>query len=233
MGEMAEVGTHGRAVQSPIPGKACLGRPDEGGSEVWFLNLDGKGAPSLGEVEELVIQDICTGASGDIEQATEMAKRMVTEWGMSKKLGLLAYGSNSQTVFLGKDMETHNAYSDETAKTIDEEMRAIIEEQHARATELLSKHRSVLDNMARVLIERETIYTDEVEMLLQGKSHEEVLKYMDEQDQKHSDNPFKKFEAEKTETGEQGGKTSEEGKNSENVSRETSSGKSEDSEDID
>lgn len=174
--------------------------------------------------EELVIQDICTGASGDIEQATEMAKRMVTEWGMSQKLGLLAYGSNSQTVFLGKDMETHNAYSDETAKTIDEEMRAIIEEQHSRATELLSKHRSVLDNMARVLIERETIYTDEVEMLLRGKSYEEVLKFMDEQDEKHSDNPFKKFEAEKSEPDGSNDKPSEQSKTStgnENVSRET------------
>lgn len=143
--------------------------------------------------EELVIHDICTGASGDIEQATETVKRMVTEWGMSDKLGLLAYGSNSQTVFLGKDMETHNAYSDETAKTIDEEMRAIIEEQHARATKLLSEHRSVLDNMARVLIERETIYTEEVEMLIAGKTYQEILEHMDKAENEEL-NAFKKFE---------------------------------------
>jgi len=147
--------------------------------------------------EELVIKDITTGASNDLERVTEMAKRMVTEWGMSEKLGLVTYGSNSQTVFLGKDMETHNAYSDDTAKAIDDEMHAIIEAAHARATKLLTENRSVLDNMARILIERETIYTEEVDMLMEGKSYTEVLKFMDEQDEKHSDNPFKKYEAEK------------------------------------
>ena len=146
--------------------------------------------------EELVIKDITTGASNDLERVTEMAKRMVTEWGMSEKLGLVTYGSNSQTVFLGKDMETHNAYSDETAKAIDEEMRKIIEGAHARATKLLTDNRSVLDNMARVLIERETIYTEEVDMLMAGKTHTEVMKFMDEQEQQHGDNPFKKFEGE-------------------------------------
>ncbi len=145
--------------------------------------------------EELVIKDITTGASNDLERVTEMAKRMVTEWGMSEKLGLVTYGSNSQTVFLGKDMETHNAYSDETAKAIDEEMRKIIEGAHSRATKLLTDNRSVLDNMARILIERETIYSDEVDMLMAGKSHTEVMQFMDEQDRLHGENPFKKFES--------------------------------------
>ena len=144
--------------------------------------------------EELVIKDITTGASNDLERVTEMAKRMVTEWGMSDKLGLVTYGSNTQTVFLGKDMETHNAYSDETAKAIDEEMHSIIETAHARAVKFLTDNRSVLDNMARVLIERETIYTEEVDMLMEGKTHTEVLKYMDEHDKASSSNPFKKFE---------------------------------------
>ena len=144
--------------------------------------------------EELVIKDITTGASNDLERVTEMAKRMVTEWGMSEKLGLVTYGSNSQTVFLGKDMETHNAYSEQTAKSIDEEMHAIIEGAHKRATDLLTAHRSILDNMARVLIERETIYTEEVDLLMEGKSYAEVMAYMDERDEKHRDNPFKKFE---------------------------------------
>ena len=143
--------------------------------------------------EEIVIKDICTGASGDIEQATETAKRMVTEWGMSEKLGLMAYGSDSQTVFLGKDMETHSAYSEETARLIDEEMRKIINDAHARATKLLTENRSILDNMARVLIERETIYTEEVEMLMTGKTYSEVIEYMDKQDSKHVENTFKKY----------------------------------------
>jgi cell division protease FtsH len=144
--------------------------------------------------EELVIKDITTGASNDLERVTEMAKRMVTEWGMSDKLGLVTYGSNSQTVFLGKDMETHNAYSDDTAKLIDEEMHKIIEDAHSRAQKLLTDNRSILDNMARVLIERETIYTEEVDMLMNGKSYSEVINYMDAFDAAHNGNPFKRFE---------------------------------------
>ncbi len=144
--------------------------------------------------EELVIKDITTGASNDLERVTEMAKRMVTEWGMSEKLGLITYGSNSQTVFLGRDMETHNAYSDDTAKAIDDEMHAIIDEAHERAVKLLCDNRSVLDNMARVLIEKETIYTEEVDLLMEGKSHTEVIAYMEEHDKMASDNPFKKYE---------------------------------------
>ncbi len=144
--------------------------------------------------EELVIKDITTGASNDLERVTEMAKRMVTEWGMSDKLGLVTYGSNSQTVFLGKDMETHNAYSDETAKTIDAEMRLIIEGAHARAVKLLTDNRPILDNMARVLIERETIYTEEVDLLMEGKSYKDVIEFMDEHEKLHSGNPFVKYE---------------------------------------
>ena len=144
--------------------------------------------------EELVIKDITTGASNDLERVTEMAKRMVTEWGMSETLGLITYGNNSQTVFLGKDMETRNTYSDDTAKAIDAEMHAIIERAHKRATTMLTEKRSVLDNMARVLIERETIYTEEVDMLMDGKSHTEVIEYMDAHEKQNEGNPFKKYE---------------------------------------
>ncbi len=143
--------------------------------------------------EELVIKDITTGASNDLERVTEMAKRMVTEWGMSDKLGLVTYGTNSQTVFLGKDMEYHNSYSDETAKLIDAEIRRIIEDAHARAVKFLTDNRSVLDNMARVLIEHETIYTEEVDMLVNGASYKEVVTFMEEQEQKRTENPFSKY----------------------------------------
>ncbi|MCD8286624.1 MAG: ATP-dependent zinc metalloprotease FtsH [Clostridia bacterium] len=144
--------------------------------------------------EELVIKDITTGASNDLERITDIAKKMVTEWGMTDSLGLVTYGSNSQTVFLGKDMETHNTYSEETARLIDEEMHNIINGQHERGTKLLSENRSILDNMARVLIEKETIYTEEVDLLMEGKSYAEVIQYMDEQDAKRADNPFKRYE---------------------------------------
>lgn len=146
--------------------------------------------------EELVIHEISSGATGDIRSATKFARAMVTEFGMSDKLGLISYSNDSQPVFLGKDMATHNAYSEDTAKMIDDEVREIISAQHERARKLLSENRSILDNMARVLIERETIYAEEVEMLLEGKSYAEVLAYMDEEDKKESRNHFKRFENE-------------------------------------
>ena len=145
--------------------------------------------------EELVIKDISSGASNDIKVATKFARTMVTELGMSEKLGLISYSDDSQPVFLGKDMATHNAYSEETAKMIDDEVRTIISTQHERARKLLSEKRSVLDNMARVLIERETIYTEEVDMLLEGKTYEEVIAYMDEHDGDRKENPFKKYDS--------------------------------------
>ena len=146
--------------------------------------------------EEIVIKDISSGAMGDIKDATKFARAMVTEFGMSDKLGLICYNDDSQPVFLGKDMATHSAYSDDTAKMIDEEVRLIVAEQHERARKLLSDNRSVLDNMARVLIERETIFTEEVDMLLQGKSYEEVIKYMDEHENDHAESLFKRYESE-------------------------------------
>ena len=145
--------------------------------------------------EELVIKDISSGASGDIKQVTKFARAMVTEFGMSDKLGLISYSDDSQPMFIGRDMATQRAYSDETAKMIDDEVRKIVKEQHERAKKLLTENRAILDNMARVLIERETIYTEEVDMLIEGKSYDEVIKYMDENENSRAENPFKKYEA--------------------------------------
>lgn len=143
--------------------------------------------------EELVIKDISSGASGDIKQATKFARLMVTELGMSEKLGLISYSDDSQPVFIGRDMATHSSYSEETAKMIDDEVREIVSIQHERARKLLTENRSILDNMARVLIEKETIYTEEVDMLLEGKSYSEVLQYMDEHENEHTNTAFKKY----------------------------------------
>ena len=142
--------------------------------------------------EEIVIQDVSTGASNDLQRVTELARKMVTEWGMSDRVGLVTYKSDSP-IFLGRDMEAHNSYSEETAGIIDEEVRKIIESAHERAVELLTTHRKILDNMARVLVERETIYTDEVDMLLEGATVEEVYAYMDSADKKAAKNPFDRF----------------------------------------
>ena len=142
--------------------------------------------------EELVIKDVSTGASNDLQRVTEIARKMVTEWGMSERVGLVTYQADNP-IFLGRDMEAHNSYSEETAGIIDEEVHKIIENAHARAVELLTANRKVLDNMARVLVERETIYTDEVDMLLDGASVEDVYRYMDTKEKAAEENPFKRF----------------------------------------
>ncbi len=144
--------------------------------------------------EELVVHDVSAGASNDIQVATKEARRMVTEWGMSERLGPIAYGS-SGPVFLGRDYEERNIYSEETAGVIDEEVKKIIMTQYERAKKLLSENREVLDNMARVLVERETIYTDEVDLLMSGKSYKEVLEYMEKHDKGMPDRPFGKTPA--------------------------------------
>ena len=139
--------------------------------------------------EELVIHDVSAGASNDIQRVTQMARRMVTEWGMSDRLGPIAYG-NDGPVFLGRDFEQRNTYSEETAGIIDEEVKSIVTKAYDRAKKLLSENRPILDNMARVLVERETIYTAEVDMLMKGAGYSEVLAYMEEHDKEHPDNPF-------------------------------------------
>lgn len=144
--------------------------------------------------EELVIHDVSSGASGDIRQVTAIARKMVTEWGMSDRLGPIAYSSDGP-VFIGRDFEERATYSEETAAIIDEEVKRIVSEQYERAKKLLTENRSVLDNMARVLVERETIYTVEVDMLMKGASWQEVLQYMEDHDKDAPDDPFGAFKA--------------------------------------
>ncbi|MGN1235321.1 MAG: ATP-dependent zinc metalloprotease FtsH [Christensenellaceae bacterium] len=144
--------------------------------------------------EELVIHDITTGASNDLERVTDMATKMVTQWGMSDQVGLVVYGGNSQPVFIGRDYETKNNYSESTAKLIDNEVRRIIEEAHARAVQMLTEHRSALDNMSRVLVEQETIYSEEVDLLMEGKDYKEVIAYMEATASESKGNPFIRHE---------------------------------------
>ena len=143
--------------------------------------------------EELIIKDISSGASSDIKAATERARKMVTEWGMSDRVGPVNYGDNDQ-VFIGRDYETRAGYSDQTAATIDEEIQRIIKEAHQKAVDLLIANKNLLDNMARLLIERETIYQDEVDLIMQGKDVKEIMAYMDQRDKERAENPFKRAE---------------------------------------
>lgn len=130
--------------------------------------------------EELVIKNISSGAVGDIKSLTQIAHVMVTELGMSDRIGPLFYGSEGE-VFVGRSYQTQHSYSDEIANTIDEEVRSIVDSCHKRATDILTEKLPVLHNMARVLFERETIHNEEVQMLMDGKSAEEVIAYIDEQ----------------------------------------------------
>ncbi len=139
--------------------------------------------------EELIIKDISAGASNDISVITQRARKMVTEWGMSDVVGPVNYGSGDQ-VFIGKDMQTRATYSEELAKVIDNEVEKIIKNAHKKASKLLAENKSKLDNMARLLIERETIYQDEVDMIMEGKSATEIMQIMQEKDDAYVENPF-------------------------------------------
>ncbi len=168
-------------------------RPETDDNDVSYNKLIDNICMSLGGrvAEELVIQDVTTGASADLQHVSSLARRMVTQWGMSDKLGLVAYDSD-QPVFMGMEYghSDRGGYSQQTAATIDEEIRRLITEAHTRATKLLKENRSIMDNMSRVLVEKETIYTEEVSLLMKGANYKEVIAFMEEREGVHQSNPF-------------------------------------------
>ena len=115
--------------------------------------------------EELIFGDVTTGASQDIKQATQMARAMVTQYGMSDKVGLSHYGSDDDEVFIGRDLAHTKGYADQTAALIDGEVKNIIDESYAKAKELLQEHMDVLHRCAQLLIEKEKIGREEFESL--------------------------------------------------------------------
>ena len=119
--------------------------------------------------EEICLGEMTTGAGNDIERATEMARKMVCEWGMSEKMGPLSYGSKEEQVFLGRDFSNQKNFSDQTAKLIDQEVKTLVMGGYSRATELLQKNRDVLENLAQALLERETLNAEEVKNIIDGK----------------------------------------------------------------
>jgi cell division protease FtsH len=119
-----------------------------------------------GRVAELLVYgDLSTGAADDLQRNTELARRMVREWGMSKEIGPMAWGSNQQ-VFLGEDLVHTRDYSDETAKIVDDEVERILREQESRAIEVLTLHRRGLDALTHALLENETIDGDTAARLI-------------------------------------------------------------------
>ncbi|WP_051411343.1 ATP-dependent zinc metalloprotease FtsH [Ruminococcus flavefaciens] len=125
--------------------------------------------------EELFIDDICTGASNDIERATATARNMVTRYGFSKKIGTVVYGSDNDEVFLGKDYGHTRNYSEAVAAQIDEEVRAIIEQAYSECTELIKAHSDKMHFLAKYLLKYEKIDGDDFEKLMRGEIPESVL----------------------------------------------------------
>jgi len=146
--------------------------------------------------EAITIGDVTTGASNDIERATKLARQMVTQYGMSEKLGPMTLGEGAHEVFLGRDFSNQPNYSQEIAFEIDKEIRRLIDEGYETAYKILTDRRELLDLMSDVLVERETIDKDELEALLEGRWAE----FMEEQ---------KKLEAEEQKTGKRKGKKAE------------------------
>ena len=158
-----------------------ISRPKSDDSHTTLSHLQDTIAMTMGgrAAEALIIQDITTGASMDIKQATSIARSMVTEWGMSPALSNVYYGGE-QEVFIGRDYQTQASYSDEIAAIIDTEIRKIVDTAYARAYGILEKNVGILHAMVELLYEHETIYGDEVDLLMEGKSAAEVTEYIKE-----------------------------------------------------
>ncbi len=118
--------------------------------------------------EEIFLDQLTTGANNDLEKATELARKMVCEWGMSKKMGPLTFGRKEEQVFLGRDIARHQDYSEHTALQIDQEVKRIVSESYDRAKKILSENREVLERVAAALIEREVLDAEDVKMLIEG-----------------------------------------------------------------
>jgi cell division protease FtsH len=119
--------------------------------------------------EEMVLKDFTTGAGNDLERATELARKMVCEWGMSETLGPLTYGQKEEAIFLGRELARHRDYSDETAELIDREIRRIVEECYQKALQLLKDHEAILHQLAEELLKKEVLDGKELEAIVRGE----------------------------------------------------------------
>ncbi len=119
--------------------------------------------------EELIMDDITTGASNDIERVTKMARKMVCEWGMSETIGTLSIGETGEEVFIGREWVQNKNYSEDTAKLVDAEVKRIVEEAHERCRKLLQDNVETLHRIAGALLERETITGDDLNLLMDNK----------------------------------------------------------------
>jgi len=159
-----------------------ISRPDNDESHMSFNRLIANITQLLGgrASEEILIKDISTGAQNDIERATKIARKMVMEWGMSAKLGPLNFSSTSE-VFIGRDYQTQVTYSEKTASEIDVEVKNIIDGCYENAKEIIKTHVKEIDTMIDVLLEKETIYYNEIELIMKGKTTRQILFQMEKE----------------------------------------------------
>ena len=119
--------------------------------------------------EELTFQEITTGAADDLKKATEISRRMVTDFGMSEVLGPVAIGNRHEQPFLGRDITEDRNYSEQVASTVDKEISTIIEDCYARARQLLNEHRTQVKALVENLLERETLTGEEIRAIMRGE----------------------------------------------------------------
>jgi cell division protease FtsH len=118
--------------------------------------------------EELVLNSQTTGAGNDIERSTEIARKMVCEWGMSDNLGPLSFGKKEEQIFLGREFAQHRDYSEDTARLIDNEIRAIVIQGHERAKEIIQTNMAILHKLANTLLEKEVLDGNQIEAIIKG-----------------------------------------------------------------
>jgi cell division protease FtsH len=116
--------------------------------------------------EKIMLDETTTGAQNDLEQATDLARRMVCEWGMSEVLGPIAYGQKEEPIFLGKEIARHKDYSEDTARAIDEEIKKIVESSLREANRILTEQKASLKLLAETLLVKENMDDDEIRQLL-------------------------------------------------------------------
>lgn len=119
--------------------------------------------------EEIIFQEQTSGAGSDLERATDLARKMVCDWGMSEKLGPLTFGKREEQIFLGKELAYHKNYSEETAQQIDEEIKRIVSESYEKVKGLLNQNLDTLHRLAQALLERETLEEEDIDRLIRGE----------------------------------------------------------------
>jgi len=119
--------------------------------------------------EELVLNSQTTGAGNDIERSTEIARKMVCEWGMSEKVGPLTFGQKEEQIFLGREFAQHRDYSEDTAHLIDQEIRAIVTQSYERAKDILQRNMATLNQLANALLEKEVLDGHQIDAIMKGE----------------------------------------------------------------